>query len=140
MKSIFSIVLTAVMLLSVLTGCGRKNGNDDNTIVNNTPATATTMPARNTPSAAVNGTEAGDATNRVENGVNDTVGGVENGVNDVVGGVENGANDVINGVENGVDDLLGDDGVVNGDMNDGRVEEDDAKVDNAKATATPQAR
>lgn len=129
MKSIFSIVLTAVMLLSVLTGCGRKNRNDDNAIVNNTPATATTMPARNTPSTAVNGTEAGESTNRVENSVNDTVNGVENGVNDV-----------ITGVENGVDDLLGDDGVVNGDMDDGRVEDGDAKSDVPKATATPRAK
>ena len=117
------------MLLSVLTGCGRNNGKDNNTIVNNTPATATTAPAVNTPGAAVNGTEAGESTNRVENGVNNVVGGVENGVNDV-----------IDGVEDGVDDLLGDDGVINGDMNDGRVEDGDAKTDEAKATATPQAR
>lgn len=140
MKSIFSIVLTAVMLLSVLTGCGRRNRNDGNTVVNNTPAAATTVPAGNTPGTAVNGTEAGNATDRVENGVNNAVGGVENGVNNVVGGVENGVNDVIDGVENGVNDLLGDDGVVNGDVDDGRVEEDNAKTDAAKATATPQAR
>lgn len=138
MKSIFSIALTAVMLLSVLTGCGRNNRNDDNAIVNNTPATATTVPARNTPSTAVNGAEAGESTNRVENGVNNAVDGAENGVNNVVGGVENGVNDVIDGVENGVDNMLGDDGVVNGDMNDGRVEEGDAKVDEAKPTATPK--
>lgn len=136
MKSIFSIALTAVALLSVLTGCGRNN---ENTATSNTPV-ATTMPARNTPSAPANGAEAGESTNRVENGVNDAVNGVENGANNVVGGVENGVNDMIDGVEDGVDDLLGDDGVINGDMNDGRVEDGDAKTDGAKATATPQAR
>ena len=133
MKSIISIVLTAVMLLSVLTGCGRRNKNDDNAIVNNTPM-ATTMPARNTPSTAVNGAEAGESTNRVENGVNNTVNGVENGVDDAVNGVENGVNDVLTGMENGVDDVLGNDGVVNGETDDGRVEDDSARTD-----ATPKA-
>lgn len=137
MKSIFSIALTAVMLLSVLTGCGRNNQNNDNANAN-TPATM--MPARNTPSAPANGADAGESTNRTENGVNDAVNGVENGANSVVGGVENGVNDVIDGVENGVNDLLGDDGAINGDMNDGRVEDGDAKTDGAKATATPKAK
>lgn len=137
MKSIFSIALTAVMLLSVLTGCGRNNRNDDNVIAN-TPATM--VPARNTPSAPANGAEAGESTNRVENGVNDAVNGVENGANNVVGGVENGVNDMIDGVEDGVDDLLGDDGVINGDMNDGRVEDGDARTDGEKVTATPKSK
>ncbi len=137
MKSIFSIALTAIMLLSVLTGCGRNNRNDDNVIAN-TPATM--VPARNTPSAPANGAEAGESTNRVENGVNDAVNGVENGANNVVGGVENGVNDMIDGVEDGVDDLLGDDGVINGDMNDGRVEDGDARTDGEKVAATPKSK
>lgn len=139
MKSIISIALAAVMLLSVLTGCGRKNKTENNAITNNTPAVATTAPAAtNKPDNDGNGDvpgTAGNATDRVENGADNVVGGVENGVNDVVGGVENGVNDVVDGMEGGMDDLLGDDGLVNGDMDDGRVEDDAARV-----TATPQAR
>ena len=126
------------MLLSVLTGCGRNNRTNDNAIANN--ATATTVPARNTPSTAVNGTEAGEATNRVENGADNAVNGAENGVNNVVGGVENGVNDVIDGVENGVNDLLGDNGAVNGDLSDGRVEDGETRTDEVRATATPAAK
>lgn len=136
MKSIISIALAAVALLSVLTGCGRNN---ENAATSNTPV-ATTMPARNTPSAPANGAEAGESTNRVENGTNDAANGAENGANGAMAGVENGVNDMVNGVKDGMDDLLGDDGVINGDMNDGRVEDGDAKTDGAKATATPQAR
>ena len=90
MKSIISIALTAVALLSVLTGCGRNN---ENTATSNTPV-ATTMPARNTPSAPANGAEAGESTNRVENGANDAANGAENGANGAMAGVENGVNDV----------------------------------------------
>ncbi len=123
MRSIISAALTAVLLLAVLTGCGSKNNNtgaaNNQTTVATPAPTATNAPENNGTAGA-----AGDAANRVENGVDDTVNGVENGVNDV-----------IDGVENGVNDMLGEDGVVNGDMGDGRVEEDAAK-----ATSTPQAR
>lgn len=126
MKSIIPIVLAAAVLLSVLTGCGRKNKNENNMIPAATPA-ETAMPGETTPGVA-NGAEVGSAADRAENGVNNAVNGVEEGVDDM-----------IDGVENGVNDLLGDDGLINGDMDDGRVEDDDARADD-KALSTPQAR
>lgn len=126
MKSIIPIVLAAAVLLSVLTGCGRKNKNEDNMIPSATPA-ETTMPDETTPGVE-NGADVGSAADRAETGVNDAVNGVEEGVDDM-----------IDGVENGVNDLLGDDGLINGDMDDGRVEDDDARTDD-KALSTPQAR
>lgn len=102
MKSILSIALVAVMMLTVMTGCGNKKNN--NVTTTNPPAAATQAPTATTAPATTNNP--------------DTAGGV---VNDAVDRVENGANDVVNGVENAVDDVLGDDGVVNGDLDDGRV-------------------
>ena len=129
MRSIMTITLTAVMLLTVLTGCGRNKNNNSSEPVATTVPNQTTTTERPDESTAPNTIPeaAGNATDRVENGVNDVVGGAENAVNDVVGGAEN-----------MVDDILGDDGVVNGDFNDGDVADPEAKDETV--AATPQAR
>lgn len=114
MKSIVSIALVTIMLFSVLTGCGNRNKDEVNPT--NPPATAAPTTAPATPAAT-----APNGSNTVNDGtMNDNI------MTDGADRVENGANDVINGVENAVDDILGDDGVVNGDLNDGRIEEDTA--------------
>lgn len=117
MKSILSIALATVMMLTVMTGCGNKKNN--NVTTTNPPATATQAPAATT---APMTTETPDGTDGV--------------MNDMVDRVENGANDVVNGVENAVDDVLGDDGVVNGELDDGRVTDENTVEPRTNATNT----
>ena len=121
MRSIISIALAAVMMLTVFTGCGRnKNNTATKPAVTNAPVAATERPAVTTPNAA---------DNNGNNVVNDMAVGVEDAVNGVVNGAENAVNGVVNGAENAVNDM------VNSDKNDGRVEDKDNVV-----RATPQAR
>ena len=111
MRSIMSIALTAVMLLTVLTGCGRKNNN----VVNSAATTAPVVPTAeaNRPTTAENDLAGNNATTTDGNGnaVNDMVVGTEGAVN----GVVNGAEDAVNGVVNGAEEAVN--GVVNGAEN-----------------------
>lgn len=123
MRSIMSVTLTAVMLLSVLTGCGRSNDSD-------TPIPAATdIPGQTAtterPDTAPGG-DMGDAGDRTENAADGMIGGAENAMDDIV-----------DATKNTMDDILGDDGAVNGDFNDGDVADPGAKDETA---ATPQAR
>lgn len=121
MRSIMSVALTAVMLLSLLTGCGRKKNDVVTPAATNAPVVATERPAAVTPNAAMNDNATDQNGN---NAVNDMVNGAEDAVNGVVNGVENAVNDVVDGVEE-----------IPGDMEDGLVEDTDNIV-----RATPQAR
>ena len=103
MKSIFSICMAAVMLLSVLTGCGNKSKKSDTARV--TPSPAVTATARPEDSARPGDMEddvkgalddAGEAVGDVARGageaVDDAVTGAGNAVKDMVDGVEDAAN------------------------------------------------
>lgn len=107
MRSILSIALAAVMMLTVMTGCGNRRKND---------VTTTTPPVAATQAPAA--TDIPAATTKPEN--------AGSAVGDAVDRVENGTNDIVNGVENAVDDVLGDEGAINGDMNDGTVTDNSA--------------
>lgn len=122
MRSIISIMLAAVMLAAVLSGCGR---NKNDTVL----PTATAAPVQAT-------TEA-ERPNTADNNMSDTdaagSGGTSNAGNEGAG--NNAVNNMMNGVENAVNDVV--DGVesIPGDLEDGRVEDEVAGVRN-----TPQAR
>ena len=100
MRSIMSIALAAVMMLAVLTGCGRNKNNNSTAMpaVTNTPVTATERPAAITPNAAGN---------NGNNAVNDMVNGAEDAVNGVINGAEDAVNGVVGGIENAVEDTDG---------------------------------
>lgn len=118
MKSIFSIFVTAVMLLSALTGCGTRTKNKTNDAARVTPSPAVTATARPEASA-----EPGDMEDDVKGALDDAgnaVGDVAKGAGDAVGDVAGAAgaavNDAANGVGNAVEDMV--DGVAdaaNGD-------------------------
>lgn len=112
MRSILSAALAAVMLLSVLTGCGRKK---EDTVAPAPTAAATAAP---TAAADFNKSAENDRVMPTDDGaVNDMMNDGENMVNDAVNGVESAVNDVVEGVEN-----------IPGDMEDGRVEDRDNTV------------
>lgn len=123
MKSIMSVALAAVVILSVMTGCGRNKDKDELTpAITATPGQSVTQ---DRPDTAPGG-DMEDAGDRLENGVNDIVGGTEDAVDDVV-----------DATKDTLDDILGDDGAVNGDFNDGDVRDPQAKDE---TPATPEAR
>lgn len=121
MRSIMSVALTAVMLFTLLTGCGRKKNEVVTPTATNAPVTATERPAAATPNAAADNNVTDSNDNNV---VNDMVVGAEDAVNGVVNGMENAVDDVVNGVES-----------IPGEIEDGRVEDRDNAV-----ISTPEAR
>ncbi|MGM9615629.1 MAG: hypothetical protein ACI3W7_08920 [Oscillospiraceae bacterium] len=121
MKSIISVIMTAVLLLSVLTACGtNRTGNvEEARVTPGTAAQATNSPsATNRPSATNTpgttdrdntvGGAVGDAVEDVGDAAGSVVGGAANAVGDVVGGVGNAVDDAAKGVGNAVNDMTDD--------------------------------
>ena len=118
MKSIFSTILTAALLLSALTACGRSNAGgrvEEARATPKTNVTGTSRPAAtSTPAAAADndrgsvGNAIGDAAEKAGDAVGDVVGGVGNAVGDAVGGVGNAIGGAAGAVGNETDDNVDD--------------------------------
>lgn len=97
MKSIFSILLAGVMLLSLLTGCGTKK--KDAARVTPSPAvTATAQPSASARPGDMD-EDVKDALDDAGEAAGDVVGGVGNAVGDVARGAGNAVEDMVDGVE-----------------------------------------
>ena len=94
MKSILSICVTAVMLLSVLTGCGNKKNGDAARV---TPSPAVTATARPEDSA-----RPGDMEDDVKGALDDA----GEAVGDVVGGAGEAVDDAVTGAGDAVKDMV----------------------------------
>lgn len=117
MKSIISVIMTAVLLLSVLTACGtNRTGNVEEARVTpgstaqatNRPAATNSPSATNTPGGTDRDNTVGGAVEDVGDAAGSVVGGAANAVGDVVGGVGNAVGDAANGVGNAVNDMTDD--------------------------------
>ena len=103
MKSIISVIMSAVLLLSALTACARTNTSSRVEEARVTPESSFTTAPATTPGAAMDGDfgrSVGNAMDNAGNAAGDVVGGVGDAVGDVVGGVGNAVNDMTNGVDN----------------------------------------
>ena len=150
MKTIFSTLLAAVLLLSALAGCGKSNMSGEN---RNTPAPSPAAGTTNNGSDRVTTTARPDGTadgviDEGEDAVNGVVGAGENAVNDVVGagedvvnGVVDAGEDVVNGVvnagEDAVDDIVGDRGN-NANGNNGTGTGSNGSQSNSGTDSTPK--
>ena len=148
MKTIFSTLLAAALMLSMLAGCGKANMSGENrNSPAPSPAAGTTRPdtdrvkttARPTDSTADGIIDDGkDAVNGVvgagEDAVNGVVGAGEDLVNGVVGAGEDLVNGVVDAGEDAVDDIVGDRGNNTGTGNGGKS--NNAPQSTPKATSS----
>ena len=106
MKSIFSTIMTAVLLLSVLSACGRTNTSrtEEARVTPNTNVTATTRPAVTPTPGAGTDTNNGTVGNAIGNAAEDA----GNAIGDVVGGVGNAIGNAIGAVGTEMDDMVDD--------------------------------
>lgn len=106
MRSIISTLLTAVLLLSALTACGRANTRSQVEEARVTPQTNVTA----APSATTSprpGIDTGEDNNNTVGGtVGNAVNDAGEAVGDVVGGVGNAVGSAVNGVGNAVEDMV----------------------------------
>lgn len=128
MKSIISLIMTAVLLLSALTACGRTNTRsrvEEARVTPETGVTATSRPAataapmpKNTDGGVIEDDrtegalgkamdDAGDAVGDVVGGVGNAVGNAVSGVGDAIGGAADGAERAMDGRDEGVTDDTG---------------------------------
>ena len=124
MKSIISTIMTAALLLSALSACGRSNVSsrtEEARVTPNTAVTETSRPAATaTPGANTNGDNGtvgnaiGNAAENAGDAIGDVVSGAGNAVGNAVGAVGNAMDDM---VDDTVDDTRG----VNGTMRTGRT-------------------
>lgn len=108
MKTIFSTLLAAVLLLSALTGCGSKNMSGENRATAKPNATASAA----TPAAGGMTEDRQDSTadgviDEGKDAVDGIVGAGENAVDDVVGAGERVVDDVVGAGEDIIDDVTG---------------------------------
>ena len=118
MRSIISVILSAALVLSVLTGCAGRTSRTEEARTTPKPAAATATPEATTMPAEDAGNALGDAAKDA----GDTVGGAVEGAGDVAGQAVEDAGDAVG-------DLL--DGE---DTDDGRVTDGDGHIE-----ATPKA-
>lgn len=98
MKSIFSIILTSVMLLSVLTACGTNTSKTTGDDARTTPSPAATDMATPGGTSRPDDDMAGDAEKAVDDAGN-AVGDVVGGAGDAAGDVGDAVDDMADGVE-----------------------------------------
>ncbi len=103
MRSIFSILATVVLLMSVLTGCGTKSKTtgDDARITASPAVTDTDTTLRDDMND-----DAHDAADDAGDAVGDVVGGAGDAVGDVVTGAGDAVDDAATGVGGAVEDMV----------------------------------
>lgn len=131
MRSIISVIMTAAVLLSVLTACGtsrKASGEEARAVPTQTAAAQqTTRPAQSavpqaglTPDRADNAAQdIGDAAGNAAERVGNAAGNIVEGVGDAVGDAARGAGNAVNEL---VDDM--------GDTDNGRVTDSDGRLEN----------
>lgn len=110
MKSIFSVIATAVMLFSALTACGRSAAGrveEARTTPAPTAAAETMRPtATNTPGATAEPRTDRDDNDSLGDAIGDAANSAGNAVGDVIGGAGNAVGDAVEGVGDAVDDMV----------------------------------
>ena len=100
MRSIFSMLLTAALLLSALTACSQKSGKNTTAETRVTPVVTTKATPR--PAATATPKPIDDGSDG--SAVNDAIQDAGRAVGDVVGGAGNAVGSAVNGVGDAIDD------------------------------------